>query len=131
VRFARKYIRELKPQVVISGMALGWDQALAEAALLETVPTHAYIPFEGQDVQWPEMSRRRYEILRSFVTHEVVVCTGGYAAWKMQQRNEAMVNACTHVLALWNGSNGGTANCLRYAREVKKPIINVWDEWNL
>jgi len=59
----------------------------------------------------------------------VHVCEPGYAAWKMQRRNEAMVDACTHVLALWDGSSGGTENCVKYAEKKRKPIINLWAIW--
>ena len=37
-----------------------------------------------------------------------------------------MVDNCTHVLAMWDGSEGGTANCVKYAQAVNKPIINLW-----
>lgn len=118
-----------KVSKVISGMALGWDQALADAAVRMNIPLVAAIPFEGQESRWPAVSRGRFNWLRSRAAEEVIVSEGGYAAWKMQVRNEWMVNNSDAVVALWNGTNGGTANCVRYAQRKDKPIINLWQEF--
>lgn len=122
-------LRRIKPSVVISGMALGWDQALALAALDSQVPVHAYVPFRGQESKWPVRSRSMYASILARVAKRVVVCEGDYAAWKMNRRNEAMVNDCEGVLALWNGSPGGTANCVFYAKKMSKPVHNCWAKW--
>ena len=60
----------------------------------------------------------------------VFVSEPGYAAWKMQVRNKWMVDNSDLVLALWNGTDGGTANCVRYAEKVGKPITNLWERWH-
>lgn len=43
----------------------------------------------------------------------------------MQKRNEYMVNLADKVIAVWGGSSGGTANCVRYAKSVGKEIIII------
>ena len=48
---AYETLEELAPTLVISGMALGWDMAVAEAAFCLDIPFHAYRPFEGQESQ--------------------------------------------------------------------------------
>lgn len=111
-------------------MALGWDQALAEACVLEGYPFDAYVPFLGQESVWPKESQDRYKWLMSRA--DLIVYTGppGYAAWKMHARNAAMVDAAAGVLALWNGDGkGGTASCVEYANSKGKPVVNVWDKW--
>lgn len=115
-----------RPTKVISGMALGWDQAWADAALGEGIPLIAAIPFVGQENIWPEESKKRYRALLDKAEKVEVVCSGGYAAWKMQERNEWMVDNCDRLVALWDGSSGGTANCVKYAEKVGKPIANLW-----
>jgi uncharacterized phage-like protein YoqJ len=114
---------------VISGGALGWDQALADAALRLNLPLTMALPFEGFECKWPKESQ---EFLHSLLNPAdvVFVCDPGYAAWKMQHRNKWMVDNCDTVLALWNGTDGGTANCIRYANKVNKPIINLWDKYD-
>jgi uncharacterized phage-like protein YoqJ len=115
---------------VISGMALGWDMALAEAACQLEIPWTAAIPFEGQQLAWPRPSQEAYEKTLVFAKNIVYVCEPGYAAWKMQKRNEWMVDNCDAVLALWDGSDGGTGNCIKYANKINKPIINLWENYN-
>lgn len=129
VQLAVACIRKYKPTVVISGMALGWDQALAEAAIAELVPLWAYVPFDGQDKKWPEASQARYRELLDLAEEAKVIDSGGYSAAAMQKRNQAMVDDCDMLLALWNGSPGGTANCIKYAESIKQVTTNVWDSW--
>lgn len=116
-------------QAVISGMALGWDQALADAAIAAGIGLHAYIPFKGQESKWPLESRNNFNRIIGQATKVVECSEPGYAAWKMQHRNKRMVDDCDAVLALWNGSEGGTANCVAYAEKHRKPIINLWEQF--
>lgn len=131
VKLATKYLVELKPDVVISGMALGWDQALALAATQQDIEWWAYVPFKGQDNFWPPKSKELYHILLGQADVVRIVSPNGYHPQTMQVRNRAMVDDCDKLLALWSGTPGGTANCLQYAREIGKPVINIWDEWRL
>jgi hypothetical protein len=63
----------------------------------------------------------------------VVVSTGGYAASKMQTRNVWMVKrtlaAHGRALAAWDGSTGGTGNCMRVINKVQLPFTNVWMQY--
>lgn len=122
-------LRSIKPKLVITGMALGWDTALALASIELGVPFHAYVPFKGQELAWPKDSQIKYrDLLKS--SDKVVVCSpGDYSNEKMQIRNEQMVNDSDLLMALWNGSPGGTRNCLEYAGSVKRKIVNVWPYW--
>ena len=120
-----------KPDTVISGMALGWDQALAIAAIRLKIPVTAAIPFAGQEFKWPAKSQDLYLRILNNCAEQVIVCKGGFKPASMQIRNEWMVDHADTILALWNGSSGGTANCVEFARYMKKPIINLWDKFNL
>lgn len=126
LRKAHNWLEENQPNKTISGMALGWDQAWAEASLDLQIPFIAAIPFEGQDKVWPGEARRFYNKLLSKALEVVIVNDGAYAPWKMQTRNQWMVDRADKIIALWDGSEGGTANCLKYARSMNKPIINLW-----
>lgn len=129
VELAVAVLKQPRPKVVISGMALGWDTALADAAVELDIDLWAYIPFIGQEKRWPEASQAHYTRLLTLAEKVVVCSEGGYAAWKMQVRNKRMVDDCDRLLALWNGSDGGTANCVRYARERGRKIVNLWPSW--
>ena len=130
VDFAIEELALLKPRIVISGMALGWDQALATAALELDIRFWAYLPFEGQEAKWPENAKRRFEKLLNHADKMVVVSSGSYEPWKMQARNERMVDDCTVLSALYNGDKeGGTYNCVTYAEKQKRTINNCWQRW--
>lgn len=117
-------------QRIISGGALGWDQALAWAAVELKTPLTLALPFAEFWNKWPKTSQDELENLVSLADKVVYVCEPGYAPWKMQKRNEWMVGNADHILALWDGSDGGTANCVRYAEKVGKPITNLWEAYN-
>lgn len=129
VQLAIHAIKRLEPKELISGMALGWDQALVEACIRLRFPFAAYVPFAGQESKWPEDSRRTYDYLMAHASRIVVVCDGGYAAWKMQKRNQRMCDDADLILALFDGSTGGTGNCVQYAKSIKRPVLNVWERW--
>lgn len=110
-----RYINKLKPEKVISGMALGADSLWIMAAINTNTPFIAAVPFEGQEMKWPMKSQNQYSYWLTKACEIVYVCEGKYAAWKMQKRNEWMVDNCDLLLAIWNGSKGGTKSCLDYA----------------
>jgi uncharacterized phage-like protein YoqJ len=129
VDLAIKALERYKPEHVITGMALGWDTALADAADVCGIPYTAAVPFRGQESRWPAEARTHYQTILADADDVVYVCDPGYAAWKMQRRNEWMVNESNSVLALWNGTSGGTANCVHYAESKGKQVINLWPSW--
>jgi uncharacterized phage-like protein YoqJ len=118
-------LRELRPKRIISGMALGVDQWAANIAYANGIPFVAAVPFEGQELAWPEPSQRDYRKLLEKATEVVLVSRGGYSPYKMQVRNEWMVDHCDKLIAVWDGSPGGTANCVRYAQAKNKDIIRI------
>jgi uncharacterized phage-like protein YoqJ len=127
---ARAALQREKPTRVLSGMALGWDTALVQAALDLSVPFEAYLPFAGQELRWPLPAQRRYHELLSKAARVVTVSEGGYSAEKMHIRNVRLVDDSQHLLALWNGiPGGGTFDCLKYADRVNRTYTNLWQSW--
>lgn len=118
-----------RPARVISGMALGWDTAVAEAAYNLGIPFVAAVPFEGQESRWPDLSQRTFRALLAVAAEVVIVSPGGYSVGAMHARNHWMVDHADKVLALWDGSDGGTAGCVRYADRVRRSVVNLWDVW--
>lgn len=128
VMLAYRWLAAHHPKAVVVGMALGWDQALAVAAIRLGIPVDAYIPFSGQANAWPLKSHEKYQWILNQCRSSRIICFGEYRPSMMQDRNKEMVKASDQVLALWNGDDGGTANCVRYAEKVGKPVINLWPE---
>jgi uncharacterized phage-like protein YoqJ len=54
-------LEKLEPTTVISGMALGWDQSIALAAVKLSIPLIAAIPFASQDSKWGREDREKWE----------------------------------------------------------------------
>lgn len=118
-------LREFKPEKVISGMALGIDQWAANIAIRLNIPFIAAIPFAGQEGKWPPASQKAYNLLLKRAAEQVIVCPGSYEIQKMQIRNEWMVDRCDKLIAVWDGSKGGTGNCVEYAKSVNKDIFRI------
>jgi len=129
VSLAEAAIERHKATSIISGMALGWDTAAAEAAILLGIPFDAAVPFKGQENRWPKSSQDKYHSLLLKASSVEIVGTSEYFRKAMQDRNEYMVDHCDLLLALWNGSRGGTFNCISYAKSQNKKYINLWSSW--
>lgn len=110
------------PRAVISGMALGVDTVFADVAVERGVALVAAIPFVGQEARWPATAQARYRALLARAAVVYAVSPPGYHASKMHARNQWMVDTCSHALAVWNGSAGGTDACVHAIRAAEKPL---------
>jgi len=113
---------------LVSGGALGVDQLGIEVSIEEVVNVLAAIPCNNQDKKWFPKSKKRYQFLMAHpLVEKHVVSPGEYTHNCMQVRNIWMVNyAKAHdgkVLAIWDGSSGGTGNCVEYAHKVGVEVI--------
>jgi uncharacterized phage-like protein YoqJ len=114
---------------IVTGMAIGWDMAIAQACIDLGLPFHAYVPFRGQEKLWPHRVQVRYQYLLTHAEKVVIVSEGGFSRDKMDLRNKAMVDVADILVSLWDGSSSGTGNCVQYARSKNIKTINVWDGW--
>lgn len=113
----------------VSGMALGLDMVAANLVLQERkknsdVKLVAAIPFKGQEKKWPIHAQKAWLAVIEQADEVYYVSDPGYAAWKMQKRNEWIVNQSNALIAVWNGRKSGTGNCVEYAKKAAhKPVI--------
>jgi uncharacterized phage-like protein YoqJ len=121
----RDYLRRVRPLYAISGMAIGVDQDFVEVCIDLRIPFIAAIPFVGQERRWRPKAQAKYRALLAKAYEVVVVSEGGYERWKMLARNEWMVDHCSEVCAVFDGSPGGTAATVLYADRVQRPIYRV------
>lgn len=126
---AHEVLERTTPAAIVSGMALGWDQAVAVTAIRHGIPVIAVVPTTLQESRWPTNVKLRYlDLLKR--CHEVVkVHPGVRGSRRMQVFNHWKVNHSDFLIALWNGTPGVTENCMRYAEAVRKPSFNVWSDW--
>ena len=121
----QEQLEELKPTLVISGMALGVDQWAAQIAHDMGIPFLAAIPFQGQEKAWPAHSQAAFKNLLLKSCEIVVVSPGEYTPYKMRVRNAYMVDRCDSLIAVWDGTPGGTGNCVEYAEACGKQIVRI------
>ena len=158
--FAVETLEKFEASKVISGMGLGWEQALALAAIELNLPFVAAIPFEGQQKVWPEKSQELYRSLIDRAEKVKVVSSGGFTGMKFVERDKWIVNQSEGVLVLWKNWNRGeyyeekidrsvvkdkngnitftqvrdTDGILQrivdYADEKEKAIYQLWSQWD-
>ncbi len=113
------------------GMAQGWDQAVAEACMWHDIPFHAVIPFAGQEERWPLAAQLTYrDTLTKAATVTIMSTNATTAGASFHSQNMEIVRRSELMLTMWDGSFGGTANTLRYAEQLKRPVVNLWGIWS-
>lgn len=122
--------KALQPTKVLTGMALGWDTAIADACRNHNVDFVAYVPFDGFELLWPYPERRHYHTLLQVASKVVYCCDAGYEWWKLRRRNCMIVDNCQVLLAMYNGDKtGGTQHCVEYADQVHRETFLLWKSW--
>lgn len=121
-----RILLELQCKCAITGGALGIDMLFAIRALGLGIPLTVALPFKGYDAWWPERSQLAWSRIISQASNVVYVnelnmaYMGGksYISRLLMERNIWMVNQLTdpadRLLAVWDGSPGGTKNCYQY-----------------
>lgn len=115
---------------LITGMAIGVDTAFWEVAakLRKNNPNiriEAALPFVGQEKKWTEKSQKQYKKMLSESDKVTIVSEGGFATYKMMTRNRYMVNKSDIIIAVICKETGGTAQCVKYAKEHNKVVIEI------
>ena len=110
----------------VSGAALGVDTLAAEKVLLlrekhPEVTLELAIPCPEQSGRWSAADKERYNRLVERADVVTTVCPM-YAPFVMQERNCYMVEKCDLLLAVYDGSAGGTRNALSIALDMKKQV---------
>jgi uncharacterized phage-like protein YoqJ len=107
--------------VFISGMARGVDLWAAQL-VLEMCEENSKIklicasPYEGFEKRWPEAWQRLYTSVLIRADY-VRFINKSYSPDVFQRRNEWMVNHSARVIAVYNGTPGGTRNAIKYAKQ--------------
>lgn len=127
---------------LISGMALGVDQLFFSvgyqlrkeyAAQGIKVVLTAAVPCLEQDGIWKDDCKISYAAMLKTADKKVRISNKKFANDKgcMQRRNCFIVNNADMVLAYHNGSEGGTKNCVDYAKSQGAVIVNAFVEETL
>ena len=111
----------------ISGMARGSDLYFAEAVLelkekYPAVTLEGAVPCQSQADHWPEGERARWRSIRDRCDLETMV-QQNYDRWCMHRRDRYMVDRSAAILAVFDGTPGGTMYTLNYAMNKKLEIL--------
>lgn len=113
----------------ICGMARGCDFYFAEAvitlrSLRPDVTLEAAIPCARQSASWSVEQRERWEKLVESCDRTTVL-QGEYTPDCMHRRNRYMVEHSSLVIAVYDGSDGGTRRTLEHAIREKIPFVDI------
>lgn len=106
----------------IAGGALGVDTWAAELVIEKKGYLIIARPFPSQHAKWPPQAQDRFMSVLARADEVVDVSPDPYAPYKMQTRNIWMVDRAKRIVAVFDGSVGGTANCVAYATGLKRDI---------
>ena len=113
----------------ISGMAQGVDTWAAEEVLAlkqrgADVSLFAALPCPSQDARWPAPPRARYRSLLARADGQMTLCER-YTPYCMGARNLWMVEHASRLIAVFDGSPGGTANTVKHAENFGLDIVRI------
>ncbi|MGL4571726.1 MAG: SLOG family protein [Clostridium sp.] len=127
----------------ICGGALGFDTLSAQVILLlkeefkNQISLEIAVPYKDQPNKWfSKVDVDMYNLINSmadFVTEvdrienyqRTRVKVGLHNSFKLQLRNEYIVDKSNLLIALYDGSKGGTHNCVTYAKKRNKNILII------
>ena len=114
-------IQEKNTTAFLSGMALGTDIFAAEIVLklkekFRDITLTAILPCRTQAARWNKEAITRYEHILA-KCDKVIVLQEEYTSSCMHKRNLYMVEHSDCAIAVWSGTEGGTANTIRFATD--------------
>ena len=117
-----------------SGMALGADTVWGFAAKTamekhpDIVKFHAEIPVMTQPDKWfKQIDKDRWQTLYELADDKTIYAEV-YSPVVLQERNVGMIDHADALIAIWDGSKGGTANAVKYARTKDIPTLYLKPE---
>jgi len=122
VFFQREFER-LSPERVIQGCAAGCDLWAGEVAIGMGIDLTSAKPWAGFRPRQLDRELYKYVIDNSKEVVDVTEYENYPGPWVYQVRNKWMVDHADIVVAVWDGTPGGTANCGNYAADKNIPII--------
>lgn len=114
----------------LSGMAQGVDLWCAQIVLElrkknPALRLHCILPCEGQESRWAVSAQEHYHSILA-QANEVIYVGRKYSRNCMLKRNRYLVDHCSILLAVYNGSRrSGTGATVRYAQQISREIIFI------
>lgn len=105
------------------------DLNMSEEDRIDFMPMlHVVVPFAGQESHWTDENQKYYREQCANADKTTILYEDKPESYKniciaLNERNEAMVDDSDLMVITWDGTVGGTKNCLDYAKKENKPII--------
>lgn len=124
------YINRRGINTFISGMALGIDIWSAQIVLaLKKKYPHiklvCAIPCAEQYIKWNEKDIEVWHNVLEKADYVHYVSEEPYTVWCMNARNKWMVDNSNYTIAVWDGTKGGTFDCIKYAIKRDRSIMHL------
>lgn len=125
-----RFIERRGIKIFITGMALGIDMWSAQIILqLKEKYPHiklvCAIPCANHSAKWNIEDQQLHKEICEQADYVYYVSEEPYTAWCMQKRNEWMVDNSTFIIAVWDETSGGTANCVKYANKRQRKVVQL------
>lgn len=124
-----KIIQKFGAVNFISGGAQGVDLWAAEVVIEhkrnykdKDIRLTMAIPCPEFGERWPSEAKEKLQNIIKQADKTVYVSSSYCGPITLHTRNEWMVNHSSIVIAVWDGSSGGTRNCFMYAKQMNKKI---------
>jgi O-acetyl-ADP-ribose deacetylase (regulator of RNase III)/uncharacterized phage-like protein YoqJ len=126
--YLNKLHEDFPGAIWVTGGAVGLDSVASSFAMSHNIRLWLILPFQPK-VMTKYWSAAQREVLDRSVKYcdKLSVLSLTYDKSIYQRRNERMVDLSDMVAAFWDGSNGGTGNCVRYAQSIGKRMIRFSD----
>lgn len=134
-KFVRNQMLKIEDEhTVYQGCALGFDMAVATAALEQGHRVVSCIPFLGFNARWPLSSVLELDTILNRSSEVIIVVSDQewakeHAPIALNQRNNFIVDNTSQLFALACGAPSGTQNCVDYAVRHGKSVKHLWRDW--
>lgn len=122
-------LKKYKATTAYTGMALGTDMIFANAVMDlkkegKDIRLVAVLPCANQDKKWSQKDQKCYQEILQAADEVIRLSEEEYCPELMRIRNRWLVDHADMLIAVWDGSNSGTSNCIRYA-VPKIPVYRI------
>lgn len=131
------YFNNRDVSIIRTGMALGFDLAVADFGIRNNIPVHAYIPYVGQEYKWSDRDKKRYENLISNCSSISIASDKYPSSYKeataaLYGRNRILVKGATNCVALKRHdiNKGGTVYTMGLCDRYNVIVDNIWDSFS-
>ena len=124
VSYLNKLHQDYPDAIWITGGAVGLDTEAALYAMRHAIPLWLILPFPPLVMSkfWKDHQKTALRDTWAYA-EKTSVLAPAYDVSVYQRRNERMVDLSDMVAAFWDGSSGGTGNCVRYVQKVGKKMV--------